>query len=178
MFDVTLTDNFQYQRQLVDTDNITLWDERSNVVDADNITRWDERSNVVDTDNITRWGQLANCVLKCLFLTFDPNIIFFVCSLVRLYNLNFDGSKQSGTLRVILFVIGNLDMFHLISPSDIVSINNIWPFISPSDIVSINNIWPFISQSDIVSINQLSLILEITSLCVQNRQVFDLYRLN
>jgi hypothetical protein len=51
-------------------------------------------------------------------------MIFVVCSLVHLYNLNFDGSKQSGALRVILFVIGNLNMFPLISPSDIVSIKD------------------------------------------------------
>jgi len=35
MFDVTLTDNCQYQSQAVDTENICWWDERKNVLIID-----------------------------------------------------------------------------------------------------------------------------------------------
>ena len=31
MFVVTLTDNFQYQSQFLDIDNISLWDQKKNI---------------------------------------------------------------------------------------------------------------------------------------------------
>jgi hypothetical protein len=35
MFDILLTDNFQYQSQFIDTDNITWRDQMENVQDTD-----------------------------------------------------------------------------------------------------------------------------------------------
>jgi hypothetical protein len=48
--DVTLTDNFQFQSEFVDTDNITLWDQKKDVQITANITQSDQKKDVQITD--------------------------------------------------------------------------------------------------------------------------------
>jgi hypothetical protein len=57
--------------------------------------------------------------------------------------------------------MGNVDIFPLISPNDMVSNVDIFPLIYPNDIVSNVDIFPLISPNDIVTINKLTLILKI-----------------
>jgi hypothetical protein len=46
VFDITLTDNFQYQSQIVDTENTTPWDQRTNVQITDNSNYCQNKPNL------------------------------------------------------------------------------------------------------------------------------------
>ena len=71
VLDATLTDNFQYQNQLVDINNITPWDQRKNVQITDNkytmYIMWkDQKKNwqiiVTPYSNCTIFSSWSTCV--------------------------------------------------------------------------------------------------------------------
>jgi hypothetical protein len=72
VFDVTLTDNLQHQSEFVDTNNITRWDQRSNVKLSDEykyMQLWNDDVNI-NRVNVPQHGDESEvtCTLQDQYL--------------------------------------------------------------------------------------------------------------
>ena len=87
MFDFTRTNDFQYQCQFVDSDNIIRGDQRKNVHITDNIIRVDQRKNVHITDHIIRGDQRKNVHITHKSIYIVVNILIPISVFCKLFNL-------------------------------------------------------------------------------------------
>jgi hypothetical protein len=162
VLDVTLTDNFQYQSQFVDNENISCWDKK----------KWPNYGQI----GLGLWclTPLSTCGERFVTIYLFLYIIYFVeCPCLSLSCCEFEshsGKVYSIQHYVIKFVSDLWQVWGFLQFP--LPIKHNWNIVesglkhhNPNPILSI--IWSFslISTSDIFIINELTLILKIIGQC-------------